>query len=99
MYISVALVMTQRKLIVTCAGVCYTAAECSLLGGQGGGTCATGFGVCCTFSGACGGVSAVNNTYFSGSTSSDTSPCSFKVTQQYNRLYDPDHVSDVPELP
>ena len=38
--------------------------------------------------GACGGVSAVNNTYFSGSTSSDTSPCSFKVTQQYTRFYD-----------
>ena len=62
------------------AGVCYTAAECSLLGGAGGGACATGFGVCCTFRGACGGESRVNNTYFSGSTSSDTSPCSFKVT-------------------
>ena len=63
--------------------MCYTATECSLLGGAGGGACATGFGVCCTFSGACGGVSRVNNTYFSGATSTDSSPCSFKVTKQY----------------
>lgn len=72
-----------RFVTLACAGVCYTATECSLLGGAGGGACATGFGVCCTFSGACGGVSRVNNTYFSGATSTDSSPCSFKVTKQY----------------
>ena len=32
-------------------GVCYTATECSALGGTLGSACASGFGVCCTFSG------------------------------------------------
>ena len=63
-------------------GTCYTSEECAAKGGSSSGACASGFGVCCTFSGACGGVSTVNNTYFSGQTSSDTSPCSFKVTKQ-----------------
>ena len=28
-------------------GTCYTAAECSALGGSSSGTCASGYGVCC----------------------------------------------------
>ena len=31
------------------AGVCYTATECASLGGSSSGSCARGFGVCCTF--------------------------------------------------
>ena len=31
------------------AGVCYTATECASLGGSSSGSCASGFGVCCTF--------------------------------------------------
>ena len=59
-------------------GVCYTASECTSLGGSSSGSCAQGFGVCCTFSGACGGSTSLNNTYFA-STDSDTSPCLFSV--------------------
>lgn len=44
-------------------GTCYTTAECDNLGGVGGGTCADGFGVCCTFSITSGGTSSQNNTY------------------------------------
>ena len=32
-------------------GVCYTPLECQALGGSAIATCASGFGVCCTFSG------------------------------------------------
>jgi len=59
-------------------GVCYTASECASLGGSSAGTCASGFGVCCTFSGGCGGTTSLNNTYFKSSTS-DSSPCTFSV--------------------
>merc|ERR1711962_688197 len=59
-------------------GVCYTASECSAKGGTSDGTCASGFGVCCKFSGTCGGTTSLNNTYFK-STDADTSPCTFTV--------------------
>ena len=59
-------------------GVCYTATECASLGGSSGGSCASGFGVCCIFSGGCGGTTSLNNTYFKSSTS-DSSPCTFSV--------------------
>ena len=32
-------------------GTCYTTAECATKGGTASGTCASGFGVCCTFTG------------------------------------------------
>ena len=32
-------------------GVCYTPLECQALGGSPIATCASGFGVCCTFTG------------------------------------------------
>ena len=59
-------------------GVCYTSTECSNLGGTAAGSCAGGFGVCCTFSGSCSGSTSLNNTYFKSSTS-DSSPCTFTV--------------------
>jgi len=59
-------------------GVCYTASECTSLGGTSSGSCASGFGVCCTFSGGCGDSTTLNNTYFK-STTSDSSPCTFTV--------------------
>ena len=59
-------------------GVCYTAVECSSLGGTSSGSCASGFGVCCTFSGGCSGSTSLNNTYFKSS-DSDASPCLFTV--------------------
>ena len=59
-------------------GVCYSASECRAKGGLAQGTCASSFGVCCSFTGSCGGSTQENNTYFA-STGSDTSPCSFSV--------------------
>ena len=59
-------------------GVCYTASECTSLGGTSTGSCASGFGVCCTFSGGCSGSTSLNNTYFKSS-ESDSSPCVFNV--------------------
>ena len=59
-------------------GSCFTSSECSSLGGRSVGSCASGFGVCCTIYGNCGGSSKINNSYFS-STTSDTSICSFEV--------------------
>merc|ERR1712115_177719 len=47
-------------------GTCYTAAECSSLGGTASGTCASSFGVCCVFSISC------------DSTSTDSDPCTYK---------------------
>ena len=46
-------------------GVCYTASECATLSGTASGSCASGFGVCCTFTGGCGASTDQNNTYFS----------------------------------
>ena len=59
-------------------GVCYTSSECSSLGGSSSGSCASGFGVCCLFSGGCGASTSLNNTYFKSS-NSDTAPCTFTV--------------------
>jgi len=59
-------------------GVCYAATECTSLGGRSSGSCASGFGVCCTFSGGCGGSTSLNNTYFKSS-DGDSSPCTFSV--------------------
>lgn len=44
-------------------GTCFTAAECSELGGSEDQTCADGFGVCCIVTLATGQTSSVNNTY------------------------------------
>jgi len=63
-------------------GTCYTASECSTLGGTASGTCASSFGVCCVFNLACGATTTQNNTYAiisSFSTSSDADPCAYKI--------------------
>lgn len=59
-------------------GTCYTNSECTALGGSNGGSCASGFGVCCYVTAGCNGSTSVNNTYFASS-SADISPCSFSV--------------------
>merc|ERR1719336_2724148 len=55
-------------------GTCYTASECSSLGRSSSGSCASGFGVCCVFSLACGGRTNTNTSY---STTSDRDPCTY----------------------
>lgn len=61
----------------TTEGVCYTSEECQAKGGSATGSCASGFGVCCSFSVGCGSTVSENNTYFR-STSFST-PCVLTV--------------------
>lgn len=59
-------------------GTCYTAEECSNKGGTNGGSCASGFGVCCTFTIGCGGSTSENCTYFEYS-GSNSGPCNARI--------------------
>jgi hypothetical protein len=55
-------------------GTCYTSAECSDKNGASSGSCADGFGVCCTFLiTACGSSSSENVTYWTQPTAGITS--------------------------
>merc|ERR1739844_157945 len=61
-------------------GTCYTAEECTSKGGTNEGSCASGFGVCCTFTLSCGGSSSQNQTYLvQSSVTSLTSPCTYSI--------------------
>jgi len=63
-------------------GTCYTAEECSAKSGSSDGACASGFGVCCTISLACGSSTSENCTYHTittYSTATDASPCDYEV--------------------
>eukprot|EP00096_Caligus_rogercresseyi_P007893 TRINITY_DN26032_c0_g1_i1.p1 TRINITY_DN26032_c0_g1~~TRINITY_DN26032_c0_g1_i1.p1 ORF type:complete len:403 (+),score=38.83 TRINITY_DN26032_c0_g1_i1:23-1210(+) len=59
-------------------GICYTSAECATRGGTNGGACASGFGVCCTFTARCGETSQENCTYFE-SVGNEQGSCSLKI--------------------
>jgi len=62
-------------------GTCYTASECTSLGGAASGACASSFGVCCVFSLSCGGSTTANTSYAmvsSFSTTTSTDPCAYK---------------------
>lgn len=60
-------------------GTCYTASECTNKGGTSAGSCANGFGVCCTFVLGCGGKISENCTYFQSPTSPSTGACSATI--------------------
>merc|ERR1740129_2169665 len=61
-------------------GTCYTSEECSSKGGTSDGTCASGFGVCCIFTLACGGSASENQTYLvQASVTTLTSPCKYTI--------------------
>merc|ERR1719330_30487 len=61
-------------------GTCYTAEECSNLGGTTDGSCASGFGVCCLFSLSCGGSASQNQTYLvQSSVTTLTNPCTYTI--------------------
>merc|ERR1711953_419741 len=59
-------------------GTCYTKDECDNLGGTNDGSCASGYGVCCTFALNCGEKSSQNNTYFE-SDGSEVGSCNVKI--------------------
>lgn len=55
-------------------GTCYTSAECSDKGGSSSGSCADGFGVCCTFTiTTCGQTASQNITYWDMTPTQSTS--------------------------
>lgn len=61
-------------------GTCYTSAECSDKGGSSSGSCADGFGVCCTFLiNVCGSSSSENLTSWTSPTTVDSGVCLLKV--------------------
>lgn len=60
-------------------GTCYTAAECSSRGGSTSGDCASGYGVCCIFSGGCGSTFSENCTYFESASNVAAGDCRFKI--------------------
>jgi len=59
-------------------GTCYSAEECSSRSGSSGGSCANGYGVCCTFTLGCGGTSSENCTYFQ-SGGQEVGQCRLKI--------------------
>jgi len=59
-------------------GTCYTKEECSNKDGTEDGSCAEGYGVCCTFVVNGGATLSENNTYFE-STGEEASHCSIQV--------------------
>lgn len=62
-------------------GTCFTAEECSNKNGVNEGACASGFGVCCVISLACGGSTSENNSYIvqSSTTTAPATPCKYDV--------------------
>jgi len=66
-------------------GTCYTAEECSSIGGTNAGSCAEGYGVCCTISLTCTGTSmshtsSQNNTHLiMAATTSPPMGCSYSI--------------------
>jgi len=61
-------------------GTCYTSSECSSRGGTAGTSCASGFGVCCTFVLSCGNSTSENNSYLIQAASTTlTSACTYEI--------------------
>jgi len=52
-------------------GTCFTSQECDNIGGVQDGTCADGFGVCCTVTLTTGGTTSTNNSYIEVGTSTN----------------------------
>lgn len=67
-------------------GTCYTSEECSSKGGVNAGSCASGFGTCCTFTMNCGGTLAENCTYFDSSTTVVPGACKAKICKCNNNI-------------
>merc|ERR1719411_311562 len=56
------------------------AEECSSKGGTNDGSCASGFGVCCTFKLSCGSSASENQTYLiQTAVTTLTSPCTYTI--------------------
>ena len=62
----------------TLNGTCYSAEECSSRSGTQSGSCAGGYGVCCSFEKKCGQISSENCTYFQSS-GTEVGQCRLKI--------------------
>merc|ERR1719361_3335963 len=61
-------------------GTCYTSAECSDKDGTSSGSCADGFGVCCTFViNTCGSSTSENITYWTSPSTVSSGSCDLSV--------------------
>lgn len=61
-------------------GTCYTSQECSSKGGTSAGSCADGFGVCCTFVvNTCGGSSSENLTVWDAPSTVPSGACTLDI--------------------
>jgi len=66
-------------------GTCYTASECEQRNGVNAGSCAQGYGVCCTFSAGCGNTYSENCTYFDSS-SATAGSCQATVCRCHDNI-------------
>lgn len=60
-------------------GTCYTLSECTAKNGMSSGSCAGGFGVCCTFSLECGETVAESCVFITKPTGPLPSPCNYRI--------------------
>lgn len=67
-------------------GTCYTSEECDSRGGKGSGSCAEGYGVCCTFTKDCGEESAENNTYWEPDDIPTSGCCHLKICKMNENI-------------
>lgn len=65
-------------------GTCYLPEECEARSGTNSGSCAEGYGVCCTFTKGCGGVCNENITYFN--TQQVSGSCNVKICPMDNNI-------------
>merc|ERR1712223_1753948 len=66
-------------------GTCYTKEECENKGGTEDGSCASGYGVCCSFVVNCGASLSENNTYFE-SDGDEKSHCSIQICKASDKI-------------
>ena len=66
-------------------GTCYTGSECTQRGGTADGSCASGFGVCCTFANDCNTETSQNGTYFN-SPASISLVCSLMINPMNDNI-------------
>nr|XP_040564348.1 uncharacterized protein LOC121114441 [Lepeophtheirus salmonis] len=64
-------------------GTCYTEEDCQTRGGVQSGTCASGYGVCCSFSLNCGGMNSENCTYLVNNNPSPGA-CTYTICKKSN---------------
>jgi len=60
-------------------GTCLASSECSTRGGTASGSCASGYGVCCTLKIDCGATTSTNNTYLEQAQTTTSATCTYTI--------------------